>query len=69
MTYAGLSTLFLRLLGFLAVFGVLFSLLPAMLSSGRLTPLLMITGIGLIPGVLLIVGSKPLGRILASGIE
>jgi hypothetical protein len=40
-----------------------------MLSSGRLTPLLMITGIGLIPGVLLIVGSKPLGRILASGIE
>lgn len=69
MTYAGISTLFLRLIGFLAIISVLFTVLPAAFLSGPRSAGLLITGFSLIPGVLLIVASKPLGKLLAAGIE
>ena len=69
MTYEGLATLILRIAGFFAIATVLFSLPSAFFAGGRGMPLLLLFGIGLVPGAVLIVASKPLGRFLAAGIE
>lgn len=71
MTYAGLGAILFRFIGLL-LFGVqLFSLLPAVFVGGAhiLGQTFMISGIFLLPAVILIIASKPLGRLLAAGLE
>ncbi len=69
MTYEGLATLILRIVGFFAIATVLFSLPSALFAGQAAMPMLLLVGIGLVPGAVLIVASKPLGRFLAAGIE
>lgn len=70
MTYSGLSTLALRLFGLLTLGTVLVAMIPAAFSNPpAVLPVLQLSSLGLLPGVILIVASKPLGRLLAAGIE
>ena len=70
MTYAGLGTFLLRLLGLLSIVFAVVALVPVV-AYGPATQSQAAFGGGflILPGVILIVASKPLGRILAAGIE
>lgn len=71
MTYAGLSCICFRLIGvLLCTFAVIQAAYIATTMPTYMGGFLsLLLGMGLVPGVLLIVFSKPLGRIIASGVE
>ena len=70
MTYAGLGAILFRFAGFLLIGAVLVTLLPAVaLGSSIVSQVIVVGGIYLLPAVVLIVASKPLGRVLAAGLE
>ncbi len=70
MTYAGFGAILFRFVGLLLLGFLLFTLLPAVASGGHIrSQSFLIGGVSLIPAVILIVASKPLGRFLAAGLE
>jgi len=70
MTYAGLGAILFRLVGLLLIGSVLIVLLPALTSGSSIQgQVALVGGITLLPAVVLIVASKPLGRALAAGLE
>lgn len=72
MTYAGLGTILFRFAGFILIGAVLVLQVPAIAFESSATlrsQLLLSSGLLLLPAVLLIVASKPLGNFLAAGLE
>lgn len=72
MTYTGLGSILFRFVGVILIGAVLVFHVPAIAlesSASIRSQLLMSSGLLLLPGVILIVASKPLGKFLAAGIE
>ncbi|MEM6513940.1 MAG: hypothetical protein AAF660_13080 [Pseudomonadota bacterium] len=72
MTHAGFATVLFRFAGLAFVGAVLIQILAGIfvVPEGRfMAPLLLYSGLLLVPGVIAIVASKPLGRLLAAGLD
>ncbi len=70
MTYEGLGTVLFRFAGLILIGSVFFSLIPAVASGPATLSQAALTGsITLLPGAVLVVASRPLGRFLAAGLE
>ena len=68
MTYAGIGTLLCRFVGLLVIAFVIAGLIPGVI-FGPSTQVSLIGGMALLPAVVLIIASQPLGRFLAAGLE
>lgn len=70
MTYAGIGAILFRFAGLLMIGSMLLAMLPALLAGVPIMgQILALVGITSIPAIILIVASKPLGRLLAAGLE
>ena len=72
MTYAGLGSILLRFAGVIMIGAVLLLMIPTIALEGSAylrSQLIFGVGVFLVPGVILIFVSKPLGRMLAAGLD
>jgi hypothetical protein len=72
MTYAGLGSILFRFVGVIMIGAVLVLMIPTIALGGPAYPrgaLFFWVGVLLVPGAVLIFVSKPLGRILAAGLD
>ena len=72
MTYEGLGSILLRFAGIILIGAVLVLHLPAIVlesSPSIRSQLILSSGLLLLPGAILIVASKPLGKFLAAGLD
>lgn len=72
MTYAGLGAILARFVGVILIGVVITLLIPSIAfeSSGAVrSGLILSSGLLLLPAVVLILASKPLGSILAAGLD
>lgn len=72
MTYEGLGAILFRFVGLILIGAVLVALFPAVAvgtSAFGQSQLVLVVGLSLLPAVALIVFSKPLGRIIAAGLD